>query len=255
MSPKETLTASELLRRQAQKKDSRLKLEETDEKKSSNGDIDDEIKRLEAELANDSDSSSENEDSESDSSSESDDDDSNEKPKVKVESSEPGVVSLSSLEKDRIESLPSHLLPAARKRSLKTDGKGEKEIAKKPKQVDNGLASAVKEVLSGYVARSSERLPFYCRFCQKQYSNENEFFEHKQTEFHKTAVEVERKASFCKLCRKQLTSPEQLKEHLTSRPHKERLERARSRNPGGRGRGGGRGYGGRGRNSRTSWAR
>ena len=90
--------------------------------------------------------------------------------------------------------------------------------------------------------------------------NEQEFFGHKQSDFHKTAVEVERKASYCKLCRKQLTSPEQLKEHLTSRPHKERMDRARSRNPPGRGRGGrgrgGRGYGGRGnRDTRTNWAR
>ena len=160
------------------------------------------------------------------------------------------------------------MLPAARKRSLKIDGKPEKR--QKKNTAESGLESAVKEVLSGYVARSSEKLPFYCRFCQKQYNNSEEFFAHKQSEFHKTAVEMEQKASFCKLCRKQLTSPDQLKEHLQSRPHKERLERARSRtapggargNPPGRGNGrgfgrgrGGRGRGGRGRGGRTNWTR
>ena len=255
----EALTAGELLRRRAQKKPSRSSSSSSSNEETAkpSGDIDDEIKRLEAELAkesgSDSDSSSDSDDDSSSSSS------SESENKVVDDSRNTGVLSLSALEKDRIESLPSHLLPAARKRSLKVDAKSEKGPKKKEKQVENGLASAVKEVLSGYVARSSERLPFYCRFCQKQYTNEQEFFGHKQTEFHKTAVEVERKASYCKLCRKQLTSPEQLKEHLTSRPHKERLEHARSRNPPGRGRGRGRGHEGRsrgrGRSSKTAWTR
>jgi deoxyribodipyrimidine photolyase-like uncharacterized protein len=74
---------------------------------------------------------------------------------------------------------------------------------------------------------------------------EEEFFDHKRSEFHKTAVEMEQKASYCKLCRKQLTSLVQLKEHLTSKPHKERLDRVREnrRMGGNRGRGRGRGPG------------
>ena len=98
----------------------------------------------------------------------------------------------------------------------------------------SGLKQAVQEVLAGYKARSSERLPFYCRVCAKQYDNETEFFNHKETEFHRVAVETERKASYCRLCRKQLTSPEQMKEHLASRPHKERLQKMIDRQQGGR---------------------
>ena len=93
----------------------------------------------------------------------------------------------------------------------------------------------MKEVLSGYTARSSEKIPYYCRFCSKQYNNEVEFFEHKNTEFHIAAVAVERKATYCRLCRIQLTSPVQMKEHLKSKPHKERLHKVSGGRGGGRG--------------------
>jgi hypothetical protein len=143
-------------------------------------------------------------------------------------------------------------LPANRKRVLKaidavTDASSQPNKKKKKKAVDGsqttnearalfaneGLAETIKEVLDGYVARSAERLPFYCRVCAKQYNNENEFLDHRQTDVHQTAAELDRKASFCKLCRKQFTSPMQMKEHLTSRPHKERLEKVKSKQPNG----------------------
>jgi hypothetical protein len=181
-------------------------------------DIDEEIRRLEQELENSS--SSEGSDSE--------DDDG--------ESSYPVVLSLSKFAKDRIEQLPGTCLPEPG-RYNKKDGMRMSLVSKKKKaeiEVSNGLREAVKEVLNGYKARSSEKLPFYCRVCAKQYDNETDFFNHKSTQFHKTAVEMEKKASFCKLCRKQLTSPEQMKEHLKSRPHKERLQKMRDRQ-GGRG--------------------
>lgn len=250
MSSKESLTASEILRRKVQRKrssssSSNESVVGEEPNNGGGGDIDDKIRRLEEELAKESDSDSDDSDDDASLSSSSAGKDGGKDGgktdsrtggrDIKQNKQEGGVLSLSTLEKDRIESLPSHLLPSNKKRSLKIDAKTEKKVPKKEK-VDSGLESAVKEVLNGYVARSSERLPFYCRVCQKQYNNEQEFFGHKQTDFHKTAVEMERKASFCKLCKKQLTSPEQLKEHLNSRPHKERLERARSRNPPGRGR-------------------
>jgi hypothetical protein len=217
--------------------------------------IDNEIQRLEAELAQ-----GDNDDDDSNSSSSSSDDDSSDD-HHQEEDDPSGVLRLSALDpdKDRIESLPGHLLPVARnshKRILRNNDDDTTKSTKKQKtkssstssSPSSGLAAAVKEVLNGYVARSSEKLPFYCRVCQTQYPNEQAFFAHKSTEFHKTAVEVERRASYCKLCRKQLTSPEQLKEHLQSRPHKERLQRVRERDGrGGSGRdnpnrGRGRGY-------------
>lgn len=233
------LPLAERLRRQ-QKSESK-----TTRRAEAKQDIDDEIKRLEAELADDSEDSDSS--SSSDSSDESSDDDRPRKVRFGKDSvkeipsrrpardpSEQAVISLSSLAQHRIAPLPESALPKIRKKRGSEDKLGSKP--KKAKKMD-GLELAVKEVLSGYVARSSERLPFYCRVCAKQYDNKEEFFAHKQTDFHKTAVEAERKISYCKLCQKQFTSPVQLKEHLTSRPHKEKLHRVRQGNRASRGRG------------------
>ena len=185
-------------------------------------DIDEEIRRLEAELNEDSDG----------------DDNSSSHVSGEEESKEDadqGVICLSSVAKDRIEALPPSCLPSNKRRVLKgIDGTGDVEELKKKRKkqkpvVDEGLKAAVQVVLGGYVARSNEKLPFYCRVCAKQYNNDEEFFEHKKTDFHRAAVEMEKKASYCKLCRKQLTSPVQLKEHLNSKPHKDRLQMLRGR--------------------------
>ena len=225
-------------------------------------DIDEEIRRLEAELATDSDSDDGSSTSSASSSSassgggggEGSGGDGDETRRVAeaasaaaAESSakETGLLCLSSIStKDRIEGLPKSCLPTSKKRLLAVDRSGGEVNAKREKKkrkaqrqpdvgddrggINNaGLERAVREVLDGYVARSSERLPFYCRVCAVQSSNEGEFNEHRQTEFHLRAAEAERKLSYCKLCRKQLTSPVQLKEHLKSKPHRERLERCR----------------------------
>jgi Zinc-finger of C2H2 type len=214
----------------------------------SHKDVDDEIKRLEAELAESEDDSSSHSDSDSDSTT------SEEKVRSRTvrfgqttwtsetpsypDAKEPAVICLSQLADERIQPLPTTCLPAIRrKRNAEEVGTNKKKARKE--KVD-GLQEAVKEVLAGYVARSAERLPFYCRVCSKQYDTKDQFFEHKNTEFHQTAVDMERKASFCKLCQKQFTSPVQLKEHLTSKPHKERLQRVRARQKTPSGRGGNR---------------
>ena len=150
------------------------------------------------------------------------------------------ILCLSTVADERIIPLPKNCLPHTKKRTLKGIDKNhvEQPTKKAKDMISDGLKDAVKEILGGYVARSSERLPFYCRVCVKQYDNEDEFFIHKATDFHKAAVNMEQKVSFCKLCRKQFTSPVQLKEHLLSRPHKQQLDRARSGQRGGRGRDG-----------------
>jgi Zinc-finger of C2H2 type len=186
-------------------------------------DLDEEIRRLEAELNNDS----------AGSDSEDDDDGSDSLVATK------GVISLSTVAEDRIKALPQQCLPANKRRIMKGidgpegAGSGRKSKRRKeeeaPRNVSEGLKAAVKEVLSGYVPRSNEKLPFYCRVCAKQYEDSDAFFQHKKSDFHKTAVDMEQKASYCKLCRKQLTSPVQLKEHLTSKPHKDRLQQMKSR--------------------------
>ena len=175
-------------------------------------DIDDEIARLEAELQASSSDESDQEDEDI------------------LEDN--GILSLSKFSDSRISSLPATALP----QPGRYKATGERRPVKAPKQataeVPDGLREAVKEVLNGYKARSSEKLPFYCRVCQVQYTNEEEFFQHKQTQFHKAAVTMERKATYCKLCRKQLTSPEQMKEHLSSKPHRMRLQKMKEKQQG-----------------------
>jgi len=167
-------------------------------------DIDEEIERLERELMNNTDdSSSEGEESDDQG--------------INNTNNEVAILSLSEFADDRVARLSLVCLPVPGRYNLKTKN------SHKPPAKKSGLEQAVQEVLGGYTARSSEKIPYYCRFCSKKYDNEEAFYEHKTSEFHKTAVTMERKATFCKLCRKQFTSPIQMKEHLASRPHKERL--------------------------------
>ena len=220
-------------------------------------DIDDEIRRLEAELADGTDT---DDDDGSDDNSGNVDASLSRNRKVSFGSTSiqqidnkrleqsldasDSILCLSTVADERIIPLPENCLPHNRKRTLKGIDKNHVEQPTKKKARDvisNGLKDAVKEVLDGYVARSSEKLPFYCRVCATQYGNEGEFIIHKATDFHRAAVDMEQKVSFCKLCRKQFTSPVQLKEHLLSRPHKQQLDRARLGQRGGRGRDGHRG--------------
>lgn len=82
----------------------------------------------------------------------------------------------SPLEADKIQPLPAHLLPrpgCGVSKAKKPGKKGPKrprvaassQSAPGPSQ---GLESAVKELMTNYEARSSERVPFYCRVCQFQ---------------------------------------------------------------------------------------
>lgn len=245
----EALPFAELMRRQ-QRETSQLS--EDDKFSNEVGEnVDDEIARLEAELAaesDDSDASSQSDEEES----ESDSGDCGD-----------GVVRLSNLSQDeRIAPLPESALPKNKRRKLKgidnalagEENLGETKQGKGKgagNQVSKGLQDAVKEVLSGYVARSNERIPFYCRVCAYQAKTLEDFKAHKRTDFHLAAVQAEKKATYCQACRKQFTSPIQMKEHLQSRPHKEKMDYLRSKNSGGSG---GRGFGGR-RNGKAGSAR
>lgn len=209
--PKRPLTAAELLQKTVQQK-KRRKTEQEEPKV----DLDDEIQRLEAELQ---------------AMSSSDDDESD----ISEEEENSKVVALSSVKDDRIESLPPSALPAIppdskkQRKTNNTEPKTQNNRQKTAPIVSQGLKDAVQEVLRGYKPRSAEHLPFYCRCCAKQYENIEQFQAHKTSDFHKAAVELERKASFCRSCRKQLTSPAQLQEHLQSRPHKERLQKLKAK--------------------------
>lgn len=207
------LTAAELIKKKTRQSKKRKR-----QKEETKLDLDDEIKRLEAELRSMS-------ADEQDSTGESSDDGAS------------AIVALSTVKNDRIEALPASALPdipPAKKKQIKGDdstqrSKTDEKARIKAPLVSQGLKDAVREVLRGYKPRSAEHLPFYCRCCAKQYDNLEQFQAHKTTDFHKAAVELERKASFCRSCRKQLTSPAQLQEHLQSKPHKERLQKLKAK--------------------------
>lgn len=285
------LTASELMRKKFEKK--QKSTTKSTNKKTEEVDIDEEIRQLEAELDDGSDSDSDS-DSEDDSDSDGDEriqthqgrqtqirfgKDTILNPHDVVEkkpnenNSDQGVICISECATETIAPLPQTALPSSKRKKLKIDVESDKRKKESKKRkltqtdgnqesaVNEGLRDAVKEVLSGYVARSSEKIPFYCRVCSRQSENEEDFQAHKRLDFHKTAVQVEKKATYCKLCRKQLTSPVQMKEHLDSRPHREKMDEVKAQqrgwpmngfraDRGGRGPGGGRGRGsfqGRGR--------
>lgn len=252
-------------------------------------DIDDEIRRLEAELAADEDCS---EDDESDVDSHGDDDVPREKmvsfgtdsvheyaPEIKSKRVRPspdgaeadpsrGVICLSSVADERIAPLPSSALPQSARRKLKIDS-ADDGAAGTPKskkrrrsdddpgdggrchQVSEGLRSAVRELLADYVPASQlDRPAFYCRVCRHQSSSKEEFDAHRSTQLHEAAVREEKKKTYCKLCRKQLTSLVQMEEHLKSKPHRAKMDAVKARQRG-TGRGGAPRGRGRGRNSNS----
>ena len=88
-----------------------------------------------------------------------------------------------------------------------------------------GLKQAVQELMRNYQGRATtERKPFYCRYCQHQATDYTDFVQHQRRSTHLQNVTLHNQASYCKLCAKQFNSPLQLKEHLTSQPHRHKLQ-------------------------------
>ena len=209
-------------------------------------DLEEEIRRLEAELAEDSDDEDDDEDDDGDDNDKEDDDEQSDDSTHKTESRErdSGIICLSAVANDRIEPLPPNVLPRNSRRTMRgidvtNDGgmpSSQKESKKRRRDnasdaassantVGDGLRQAVQEMLQNYVPSSRlDRPPFYCRICQHQSTSLSEFQAHRQTELHKEAEKEEKKKTFCKLCRKQLTSLVQMEEHLRSKPHRERMD-------------------------------
>lgn len=208
------------------------------ESSDQNIDLDEEIKRLEAELQSDNDEDSDDEIDDASSS------DSNISLEAETSRNNSGVICLSEFSADRIAPLPQTVLPSNKRKKLKEiddDGIQPREQKKKKRKGNDqpsskiegsGLQDAVKELLHGYVARSSQKIPFYCRICAVQSGNLEEFVLHKETELHIAAARAERKACYCRLCQKQFTSPAQMKEHLASKPHRQKMDyvKAKQRN-------------------------
>lgn len=193
-----------------------------------NLDLDEEIRRLEEELAKESE-----EDEDYDEVDESDKED------CDVHSKD--IINLSDLAHERIKPLPQSALPQSKRRHLKgvdaaanhddqpinaSQKRQKKSLQEQGEHtVSDGLRHAVQDLLQNYVRPSQlDRPPFYCRICQNQSTSQSEFDLHRTSEFHKVAVKEEQKKTYCKLCRKQLTSVIQMEEHLLSKPHRDRMD-------------------------------
>lgn len=96
------------------------------------------------------------------------------------------------------------------------------------KHQESGLEATIREMFSKYVPTSADRRPFWCRLCQFQGSDLNDFEQHRESEQHNLAVEIEKKMAYCKLCKKRFTSMAQLKEHISGSGHKEFLQKVRT---------------------------
>jgi hypothetical protein len=96
------------------------------------------------------------------------------------------------------------------------------------KHQTSGLETTIREMFSNYVPTSADRRPFWCRLCQFQGSDFASFEQHRESEKHVMAVEIEKKMAYCKLCKKGFTSMAQLKEHLKGNGHKALLEKVKS---------------------------
>lgn len=82
-----------------------------------------------------------------------------------------GYKLVSPLDSEKIEPLPRHLLPQPGCGVSKKQAKKRSRVVRPDeggRGVGGGLASAVGELLANYEARSSERVPFYCRVCKFQ---------------------------------------------------------------------------------------
>jgi hypothetical protein len=235
-------------------------------------DLDEEIRRLEAELAADSPSDEDDVSDNDDEGSLSDMDDGRKRQvsfgqnstltfqrdsdsdHSEVQSDDningSGIICLSESANERIEPLPASAMPQiARKTAYDHVKKSKKrKLDKEEHTVNEGLKQAVKDILDNYKSRSEvQQTPWYCRICQHQAADEAEFISHRESEFHKTAVSEHQRKTYCKMCRKRMTSVIQFEEHLRSRPHREMLGAKRAQQQG-RGRGDGRM--GRGREGR-----
>jgi len=187
---------------------------------------------------------------------EDEDEDEDEDDLLLVERDEAGnVLRISSaLTNERIAPLPATCLPAAtcgkqrnfsegkkttKKKSkvrfveVGSDEQGEEEPLMK-KNKTSGLEATIREIFQSQsinaLASSSngEKVPFRCRTCNFIGQNEEEFVEHRASEFHKTAVQMATKLNNCRLCKKQFNSLAQKQEHLSSKAHADALAAAKA---------------------------
>ena len=195
-------------------------------------DIDDEIARLEAELAEANDSGDDGSDSDDSSNANGNDDNDDDHA-----AGEALIFKSDVTDEDRIPSLSAAYLPTVAFKALAKPQAGketrEAKVAKGPKPSKDErkanepvVSRAQKQAeLFSYIRgyEPSEHKPFYCRICNFQGSSVEDLAVHRASDDHKAAADRDQKVCYCKLCRKQFTSPAQLTEHLKGKSHKDTL--------------------------------
>lgn len=137
-------------------------------------------------------------------------------------------IKLTSLnEEDRIKPLPPDKLPKAL--CSKATLSGQKRPSNHNHQGEKRRAVSFQKAPIAYEPVSSEKKPFYCRFCKYQGESLEDLENHKASEDHKKSYQQIMRLSYCHLCKKQYTSPVQLEEHRKGKQHLERLQKVRSR--------------------------
>ena len=216
--------------------------------KSKQRDLDEEIRRLEAELAVDSESDDESSEGTSYEVENrkvsfgktstrifTKDEDEN-TPNLPPDIDSSGVICLSQVANERIEPLPAAAMPKIARNNTGFDSEKRSKKRKREREehtINEGLKHAVEDLLNNYKTRSEvEQTPWYCRVCQHQAEGEADFIAHRQSELHKAALKEHQKKTYCRMCRKQMTSVIQFQEHLSSRPHRDMLARKRNQQQG-----------------------
>lgn len=152
----------------------------------------------------------------------------------------------------RIPKLPKRMLPNIIKSSNITDNSNKKRTFDSSNNTNNGsikkrtvrfqsddavpltnandgLEKTIREMLNNYKPSSWEKKPFWCRICQHQAVDINDFEAHRTSKEHALAVNIERKMTYCKLCKLQFTSMDQMKEHLKAKKHNDTLAYMKSK--------------------------
>lgn len=168
------------------------------------GSVDEEIARLEAELAQLEDKGEDEGEDE-----------------YNEEASSSGLI-LSSLQDQRIPPLPAHQLPAAQCRD--TSGGAKKRKVKQSLETDDpALLDKARALVEKAPKCEKLKIPFACRLCAFRGQSLEEFDRHRHSRLHIFATKLYKESSYCKLCRVQCTSPLELETHVSSKKHAERL--------------------------------
>ncbi|GMH99366.1 hypothetical protein TrLO_g14574 [Triparma laevis f. longispina] len=146
----------------------------------------------------------------------------------------PQIISLSAVANETIEPLPASALPTCVSSSIKHKRKSQKkkEMKDKPPSTSSskpssnnpsnpptsGLESTIKSLT--YTSRATLSVPFFCRKCNEQMKDLDDFKSHMSSKQHSNRIKFLERSWRC--CGIVFNSEPQLLEHQTGKKHKEK---------------------------------